>query len=63
KCRLTAAVIDAKIKKLDVRRAGGLKFYDGLTHEGLFAIPKFYRDILSAEKKIISAKRPVFFFK
>ncbi|PKN02070.1 MAG: polyamine aminopropyltransferase [Elusimicrobia bacterium HGW-Elusimicrobia-1] len=63
KRRVSASAVDAKIKKLDSRKAGRLKFYDGLTHEGLFAIPKFYRDILSSEKRIISSHRPVFFFK
>jgi len=51
------SILKKSLKKND------LKFYDGLTHQGLMAIPKFYRDILNSEKTVISEHRPVFFFK
>lgn len=40
-----------------------LKFYDGMTHEGLFRIPKHLRKLLDQEKGMITAKHPIYFFK
>lgn len=50
-------------QRLSRRVKGVLKFYDGITHEGLFKIPKHLRTSLKNEKGIISLKRPVYFFK
>jgi len=40
-----------------------LKFYDETTHIGLFNIPKYFRVILEKEKKIITEKAPLYFYK
>lgn len=48
-------------KRLARRADGGLRFYDGMTHEGLFRIPKDLRTLLAREKGVISLKRPVRF--
>ena len=40
-----------------------LKFYDGVTHQGLFHIPLYLRNLLQEEKRIITDKEPEFFFK
>ena len=57
---LNRARIDVSLKK---RTKGDLRFYDGMTHEGLFRIPKHIRAELAAEKRLITAKQPIFFYK
>lgn len=42
---------------------GKLRFYDGITHQGLFHLPKNIRELLAQEKEIISIKKPCFFYK
>jgi spermidine synthase len=37
------------------------KFIDGITIEGFVRIPKYYRNLIRANKKIITLKRPMFF--
>ena len=39
-----------------------LRFYDGLTHQGLFSIPKHLRQAIEAEKRIITEKEPFFIY-
>jgi spermidine synthase len=58
--KVTAPQVDAALKK---RVQGDLRFYDGMTHEGLFRIPKHFRQKLAAEKRLITAKHPIFFYK
>lgn len=50
-------------RRIQERLRDKLKFYDGITHQGLFYIPKNIRQLLSQEKKIITAKKPCFFYK
>lgn len=38
-----------------------LKFLDGAAIEGVFRIPKYYRERIKANRKIITRNRPVFF--
>jgi len=56
----SSAVIDANIK----RRIPGttLKFYDGITHRGIFGVPKPIREGLAAETRIITVDNPVFMY-
>ncbi len=58
--RLTAAEIDRRIK---TNISKPLKFYDGITHEGLFRIPRHLRDALSREKGVVTLKNPSYFYK
>jgi len=51
---------DAAIKK---RIRGPLKFYDGITHTGLFHVPKYLRTLLESEKRVITKDKPIFFYK
>jgi len=37
-----------------------LRFYDGHTHQGLFYIPKYLRDMLARETTVITEDNPVF---
>ncbi len=58
--RLGAARLDARLRERGVR---GLRFFDGTACEGLFRIPKYYRDMLSAERRVIRGDRPMFLFR
>lgn len=50
-------------RALRARVRGPLRFYDGMTHEGLFRIPKNIRELLARERQMFTAHKPVFFFK
>ena len=39
-----------------------LRFYDGLTHRGMFALPKYLRQKMEREKRIITDKEPLFIY-
>jgi spermidine synthase len=39
-----------------------LKFYDGISHLGLFGVPKPVRDGLDTEKRVITVDNPVFMY-
>lgn len=54
---LTAAEMDGRIAG---RVAGDLRFYDGLTHEGIFRLPKHIRGRLARETRIIEDNHPLF---
>jgi spermidine synthase len=53
---LTPEEIDAKISARISKR---LESYDGLTHQGIFTIPKHIRRKLAANKRIITDKNPI----
>lgn len=55
---ISAVEIDRRIRE---RVKGDLKFYDGMTHEGLFRISKNLRSCLEKEKEFITLKKPVYF--
>jgi spermidine synthase len=38
----------------------GLRFYDGLTHRGIFSLPKYLREEMAREKRIITRDQPLF---
>ncbi|MBI4233168.1 MAG: polyamine aminopropyltransferase [Chloroflexi bacterium] len=48
--------------RLGERGVAGLRFYDGLVHGGLFALPLFLRQALAAEERIITEEKPLFVF-
>ncbi len=56
---LTANDVDRRIA---ARVRAPLHFYDGITHEGIFRIPKNLRKRLAEEKGFITLKKPVYFF-
>ncbi len=58
--KISGKQIDLRINK---RLKNPLRYYDGRTHEGLFKLPKYIRDIFRKEKKIITDYRPILFFK
>ncbi len=52
--------IDRRIRE---RTQDELKFYDGITHQGIFHLPKNIRKTLTREKEIITVNKPCFFYK
>ena len=54
---LTRADID---RRLAARGVDKLRFYDGLAHRGVFGLPKWLRENIEAEKRIITEADPIF---
>ena len=46
--------------RISARSLTGLKFYDGLTHQGIFSLPKYLRDALTRQKRLITDKEPLY---
>lgn len=57
--KIQAFEIETRLKQRNIK---SLKFYDGMTHEGLFRIPKYLRTALEKEKGILTLKKPVYFY-
>ena len=47
-------------RRLSRRVNKPLRFYDGLTHRGIFSIPKYLREEMAREKRIITKDQPLF---
>ena len=54
---LDPADVDARLGE---RGIGGLRHYDGVTHTGMFALPKYLRAAMRAERRIITRDDPLF---
>jgi len=57
---LSATEIDNRIS---ARQLKGLKFYDGLTHQGMFSLPKHLRDELSRQARLITDNQPLYIYR
>ncbi len=55
--QLSSEEIDRRILS---RCRRSLRFYDGLTHQGLFCLPKHIREELGQEKRVITENQPIF---
>jgi spermidine synthase len=55
-----AVEVDSRIADRAIK---GLKFYDGETHRGMFALPKYIREALAKQKRIITDKKPLYLYK
>jgi len=51
--------IDRRIKARGLR---GMRFYDGLTHRNMFSLPKYIREALAGQKRIITDKKPLYLY-
>ena len=56
---LAASTLDTKLCE---RVTQPLRFYDGVTHEGLFRLPKYLREAMAAETRVITEENPLFVF-
>ena len=54
---LSVAEVDRRIAE---RVGGGLRFYDGITHRGMFSVPKYLRAALAQETRVITRDEPLF---
>jgi spermidine synthase len=57
---LSAAEVDQRIL---ARGLSGLKFYDGLSHQCMFSLPKHLREELAAPAHLITDDSPLFMYK
>jgi len=56
---LSATEID---NRLSARQLKDLKFYDGLTHQGMFSLPRHLRDNLSRQERLITDNQPLYIY-
>jgi spermidine synthase len=47
---------------MTTRSLTGLRFYDGLTHQGMFSLPRYIRDALVSQHRIITDKEPLYLY-
>jgi spermidine synthase len=57
---LSAAEVD---RRISARQLAHLKFYDGLTHQGIFSLPKYLRKELSRQKRLITDNEPLYIYR
>jgi spermidine synthase len=57
--RLSPAEVDGRIA---ARSLKGLKFYDGVTHQGMFALPKYIRKTLATQHRVIKDDDPLYLY-
>ncbi len=55
----TAAEVD---KKIAARGLTGLRCYDGITHRGMFALPRYVREALARQTRLITDARPLYLY-
>ena len=56
---LSPAEVDSRIA---ARSLNGLRFYDGLTHQGIFSLPRYLREALSQQKRLITDDEPLYLY-
>ena len=54
---LSAGEVDRRIVD---RVSGDLRYYDGITHRGMFSLPKYLRAALAGETRVITKADPLF---
>ncbi len=57
--RLTPTAVD---KIIAARGLAGLRFYDGLTHRGMFSLPRYVRDALAGQRRLITDAKPLYLY-
>ncbi len=45
------------------RGLAGLRLYDGLTHLGMFTLPRYVRDALAVQRRLITDARPLYLYR
>lgn len=59
---LLAASAEEVDRRIAARVKGDLRFYDGITHRGMFSVPKYLRRAVAADRRIITRADPLFVF-
>jgi spermidine synthase len=60
----TAALTPAEVnKRIKARGLTNLKFYDGLTHQGMFTLPKHMRKATARGGRLITDDSPLYLYK
>ena len=49
-------------RKISSRISRSLRFYDGITHQGLFSLPKHLRQAIEEETTVITTEQPFFIY-
>jgi len=49
-------------KRISARSLNHLRFYDGLTHQGIFSLPKHLREELAQQTKLITDNQPLYIY-
>jgi spermidine synthase len=57
--RLSPAEVNQRIAG---RSLTGLKFYDGLAHQGIFSLPLYLREALAKQRRIITDENPLYLY-
>lgn len=50
-------------KRISARSLTHLRFYDGLTHQGIFSLPKYLREELKKEGRLITDNEPLYIYR
>lgn len=48
--------------RISARGLAGLKFYDGVTHQGMFSLPKYLRKVLAEQARLITDNEPLYIY-
>jgi spermidine synthase len=56
---LSADEVDRRISD---RSLAGLRFYDGVTHRGMFSLPRYIRDAMESQQRVITDKDPLYLY-
>lgn len=47
-------------RRIGARVGGGLRFYDGIGHQGIFSLPKYLRAALEEDQRVITRQEPLY---
>ena len=57
--RLTPTAVD---KRIAARGLAGLRFYDGPAHRGMFSLPRYIREALAGQRRVIKDADPLYLY-
>ena len=49
-------------RRISDRSLAVLRFYDGVTHRGMFSLPKYIRDAMQSQERVITDKDPLYLY-
>jgi spermidine synthase len=49
-------------RRIAARSLTGLRFYDSLTHQGMFSLPRYIREALVSQHQLITDKEPLYLY-